>query len=201
VDQSDRITWNVTEWQAQLVIAYESSGCKISSLYKRLQEGTVKPGDKNYELTPYRLLRRKIHLPVGPTKALTLQSQLVIPKSMRHEMLALFHSNVMSGHFGRNKMYSKMLPVIWWPGIYKDIRKFVAQCVPCQRHKGAVHKNRPLFTTMPCHTWETACIDLVGPLPISDRGNIFVSLPTLSQNGRKQLPCLTNQNNRFRKPY
>ena len=62
--------------------------------------------------------------------------------------------------------------------MYKDIRKYVAQCIPCQRHKGSILKNRPLFSTMPNQTWETACIDLVGPLPLSDKGNKYICVIT-----------------------
>jgi hypothetical protein len=172
------IAWDVSEWRQRIYSSYSSSSCKVTDIYKRLLRGNKTKGDVNYQIDNFGLLRRKILLPTGPTKSMVLQTQLVLPTSIRDEFLEMFHKNILSGHFGRNKMYSKMLPLIWWPGMYRDIRKYVAQCIPCQRHKGSILKNRPLFSTMPNHTWETACIDLVGPLPLSDKGNKYICVIT-----------------------
>lgn len=178
IDDHDRNVWNVADWQQKLLAGYDQLGCKVSEVRRRIKQGCPNIGDLNYLIDNRGFLRRNISLPIGPTHEVVPQSQLVIPLPLRGELLEMFHANVLSGHLGRNKMYSKMLPHVWWPGMYRDVRRYVAQCVPCQRHKGTVLKNRPLFSTEPNHTWETACIDLIGPLPISDKGNKYICVIT-----------------------
>jgi transposase InsO family protein len=186
---TDILAWNMHAWRQQLLTAYQDpnvdSECKVCSIYNLLtttdngsDNTKVKGVAKGYTMDAGKLLRRNIEVPVGPEKTLVKQNQLVIPTSMRKQILNMFHEHPLSGHLGRNKMYFKMLPLVWWPGMYRDIRIHVACCVPCQRHKSATVKNRPLFSSIPNSIWDVACIDLVGPLPISEKGNKYICVIT-----------------------
>ncbi|ORD93019.1 hypothetical protein ECANGB1_1772, partial [Enterospora canceri] len=57
--------------------------------------------------------------------------QVVIPLSVRPAIIELAHDGV-SGHLGIQKTYKKVLHHFFWPGIKKDVSKFVKTCHICQ---------------------------------------------------------------------
>lgn len=56
-------------------------------------------------------------------------SRLVIPRSMRQDMLQRLHQ----GHQGINKCRALARSCIWWPGCSKDIQKMVLECETCEK--------------------------------------------------------------------
>jgi transposase InsO family protein len=168
----------------RLQIAFSVPGtspadCKLKELYQRLSRNEALPYDKFFELDSRKILRRRITTRVGPNEDEATRVQLVIPECLRQEVLALFHDNVLAGHLGRNKTYHLMLQHVWWPSIYKDVRKYIRSCTQCQRHKPMQNRrNRLLFSTKPNDIWDTANIDLVGPMPTSKNGNKYICVIT-----------------------
>jgi hypothetical protein len=70
-------------------------------------------------------------------------NQLCIPKcSMRENLLKEKHSGGLVGHFGHDKMFSKLNGSYFWPGMRTDVKKFVDRCRICQHTKGKKAKHR-----------------------------------------------------------
>jgi hypothetical protein len=64
-------------------------------------------------------------------------NQLCIPKcSMRDNLLKEKHSGGFAGHFSHDKTFSKLNDSYFWPGMRKNVRKFVSRCRICQHTKG-----------------------------------------------------------------
>jgi len=64
----------------------------------------------------------------------------------------------------------------WWPGIKKDINKYVQGCFKCQQNKvqhmkkaGELH-----FLTTPESPWKEISINIIGPLPKSNEKDVIV---------------------------
>ena len=64
----------------------------------------------------------------------------------------------------------------WWLGLKKDIKKYVQECFKCQQNKvqhqrkhGELH---PL--EIPQGLWQEISIDVIGPLPKSNRKDAIV---------------------------
>jgi len=64
----------------------------------------------------------------------------------------------------------------WWPGLKKDVKKYVQGCFKCQQNKiqhqkklGELH---PL--EIPQGPWQEISIDIVGPLPKSNEMDAIV---------------------------
>ena len=69
-------------------------------------------------------------------------ARVVIPKSLRKNILLLFHE----GHFGIERMKQLARTVVYWPNIDSDISKMGQQCGTCGQHQSAA-------TQAPVHPW------------------------------------------------
>ncbi|KMQ92088.1 integrase core domain protein [Lasius niger] len=95
-----------------------------------------------------------------------LGSRVVIPSEGRKTILETLHST----HPGVVKMKVLAKSYVWWPGITKDIEKFVARCEPCQE----VARNPPRENVHPWEytkdPWSRIHIDHAGPI----EGQLFL---------------------------
>lgn len=57
--------------------------------------------------------------------------RILVPKSLELEMLRKLHS----GHPGISRMYSRANSVLFWIGMYQDIKKFVQSCKTCLKYQ------------------------------------------------------------------
>ncbi|XP_045205850.2 uncharacterized protein K02A2.6-like [Mercenaria mercenaria] len=88
-------------------------------------------------------------------------TRIVVPKTLRHEILALGHE----GHPGMVLMKQRLRSKLWWPGMDKDIEKFCKECYSCQL-VGQSQKPEPMKRReLPSQPWEHLSADFLGPLP------------------------------------
>ena len=93
-------------------------------------------------------------------------NQIVIPNTLRTQVLKLAHI----GHLGINKTKNLMRSKVWWPGMDRDVSNLIKTCIPCQSstYEGA-EKSEPLrMTEVPTTPFSTLHIDLCGPFPSGD---------------------------------
>ena len=50
---------------------------------------------------------------------------IVVPESLRQEILTLNHIDWSAGHFGTFKTHRKVLQSFWWPSLLNDIKAFI----------------------------------------------------------------------------
>lgn len=182
-DQTYCIDLSSSSLKEKIKIAFENDSiygkyARVVLMYKKLKMGERVHEKCDFYLGTDMLLYRKTYAtsPLDGTRL--VKNQLVIPESLRKDILLLYHDNELGGHFGRNRMILSISDKLWWPGLTKDIRKYIASCEQCQRYKSTFKCNRPLFSSRPRHIWETACIDLVGPFPESAKGNKYICVIT-----------------------
>src|SRR6218665_2978246 len=102
--------------------------------------------------------------------------QLIVPSSLRTKVMELAHSSILGGHLGIHKTQERILSQFFWPGCYSDIARYCRSCDICQRTvpKGRVQKvpliKMPIIETV----WKRCVVDLIGPLPCSERGHRFI---------------------------
>ena len=59
-----------------------------------------------------------------------------MPKGdLRREIIQLHHDTPVRGHGGRWKMMELIGRNYWWPGITKEVGRYVEGCDTCQRYK------------------------------------------------------------------
>lgn len=88
-------------------------------------------------------------------------NKMVIPTSLRKRFLQLAHE----GHPGESAMKRRLRDRVWWPGMDREISKWVAICEGC-RLVGLPQKPEPMHRRLlPLEPWTDVAIDFLGPLP------------------------------------
>lgn len=122
-----------------------------------------------YQMTPSRyMLKKKEKYP-----------RLVIPESIKPEILKCYHDSVLVGHLGIKRTYYKISAIYYWPGMFQDITDYVRACIECNRRKGhQTTRVGELISLTTSEPWELAGIDIFGPLPTTARENRYVIVIT-----------------------
>lgn len=106
--------------------------------------------------------------------------KLVVPKEYRNSVLLECHDIPTSGHLGTFKTFHRVAQLYYWPSMRADITSYVRSCQVCQRTKPeqklpAGHMGKPII---PHHPWQILSIDMIGPLPRSNKGHQFIFVVT-----------------------
>ena len=100
---------------------------------------------------------------------------LVVPDSLKDEVLHHCHDIPLAGHLGVRKTYRKLKQSFIWFGRYIDTKLYVQTCSSSNKNK-KVNK-KPKFNLGQCHAaspLEKVHIDLLGPFPTSQAGNNYI---------------------------
>ena len=118
------------------------------------------------------VLCRKFHQVGG-----LVHTQTVVPSVLQEAVLAQLHNS--SGHFGIRKTIEKVKERFYWPGYEEDVEKWVRECSACQRRNPPQQLPRaPLGTIKVSRPFEKVSWAIMGPLPISSRGNKYIFVVT-----------------------
>ena len=111
--------------------------------------------------------------PVKPGEPTSLR--LLLPRSKVEEALRLCHAGTTGGHFCSRKTHDQVRRRFFWDNWKGDTERFCRQCDECVKyHRGKLAKQGPLRPVIPGTPYERWYIDLTGPHPRSDRGNIYI---------------------------
>jgi len=113
--------------------------------------------------------------PQGQGRRDDTRRQLVVPPSLRKAVMRSCHDDLMGGHLGLNKAYTRMRERYWWPTMYTDMREWIETCESCQAKKNPKTGKQGELEPIPVNRFlERVGIDLVGPLPVTPRGNKYL---------------------------
>jgi transposase InsO family protein len=102
------------------------------------------------------------------------QFVICAPRSMRNFILKRCHDNPLAGHLGFNKTLEIVQRHFHWEGCYSDVQGYVQNCLSCKKRK-AKSTPVPLQPVVEAtYPLEKLSLDIVGPLPKSDRGNRYI---------------------------
>ena len=82
--------------------------------------------------------------------------KLVIPHSMRAEMLTKIHTC----HLGIVKCKERARDILFWPRMAKDIEEVVSQCEICAEHRASNQREPMIMGEIPTRPWELVSTDL-----------------------------------------
>ncbi|XP_074318550.1 uncharacterized protein LOC141655365 [Silene latifolia] len=93
-------------------------------------------------------VRKRFH--VGNDGSLRFDERWCVPddEELKRKILTEAHSTRYFVHPGGEKLYKDLKKTFWWPKIKKEVAKFVARCLVCQRVKGE-HKRPPSIGMAP----------------------------------------------------
>lgn len=100
---------------------------------------------------------------------------MVVPVALRERILELVHGAVGSGHFGVTKTLRRLRQAFYWGQHRRDVEDFCRRCDRCTTRKGPPGRSHAQLQQFPVGSpMERVGVDVLGPLPLSDRGNKYV---------------------------
>ncbi len=101
--------------------------------------------------------------------------QLLVPHTLRSEVLRWVHGAAGAGHFGNSKTVRRLLQRFYWLGCRQDAELHVHCCDVCTARKGPSRRSHaPLQQYLVGTPMERIGVDILGPFPITEAGNHFV---------------------------
>ena len=114
--------------------------------------------------------RRKFHDTAGVETYL-----LLVPKSLRKEVMKLLHNNITAGHLGVTRTVTRIKDRFDWPSLREDVENWCRACTECQRAKNVTRKPRAkLRVSKVGAPMERVGIDILGPMTQTRRGYRYV---------------------------
>ncbi|ETV73078.1 hypothetical protein H257_12114 [Aphanomyces astaci] len=91
-------------------------------------------------------------------------SRIAVPcdYSLRQDILHELHDAPSGGHFGRDRTYTTVARLFWWPRLHKHVARYVASCDVCQSIKAVASTQAPLQSLeVPSEPWESISMDFM----------------------------------------
>jgi hypothetical protein len=107
--------------------------------------------------------------PNNPLRVLTPQEVTAVLYSL--------HNDPTSGHFGFQSTYHRIAIRYYWPQMGNDIKDYIKNCIICQR-RGKPKTREPLHPIKIGKPFQRIGMDIVGPLPITSKGNRYIIVAT-----------------------
>lgn len=102
--------------------------------------------------------------------------KIVVPKKYRTKVISDHHDNMLSGHAGVHKTFYRISRKFYWPRMEADVATYVRKCQVCLAHKPEHKAPAGYMLKRPGvdRPWELLSVDVVGPLPKSRNGNMYI---------------------------
>ena len=75
---------------------------------------------------------------------------VIIPKSLRPEMLTPIHSS----HVGGDACYRQARETLYWPNMQAEIKDFVSSCTTCNKYAHEQQKETMMLHELPTRAWQ-----------------------------------------------
>jgi len=90
-------------------------------------------------------------------------------KALRIEVIRLHYDIPMEGHGGQWKTVELVTRNFWWPGVTREVKRYVEGCDTCQQNKN--HTEQPVGKLMPNSipdkAWSHISADFITKLPLA----------------------------------
>ncbi|KAI9550717.1 pol polyprotein [Daphnia sinensis] len=108
------------------------------------------------------------------------QCQVVVPLSLRKQLLQEYHDSPLSGHMATRRTFLRLRDKYYWPTMLRDVKEYCTSCEPCalgrRVHRAKAYLNPLDLATRP---FEVLGLDFLGPIkPYSLQGNNYILVIT-----------------------
>jgi len=108
---------------------------------------------------------------------------------LRTEIIWLYHDVPVAGHRGRWKTTELVIRNYWWPGVTKDVGRYVDSCDMCQRMKNKTKVPEKLkLSKIPEKLWTHLMVDFImklllvaGKVVVCDRLSKMIHFVTTTE--------------------
>ena len=157
-------------WQqkttAEVIIIKENKTREENEILKEIRRNATRDNEV------VQALERNNGLTWEEDRVVYMEGRVYIPnnKKLKEEILKENHDLVDVRHPGQHRMLELLKRNYWWPGLKKDVKRYVQGCFKCQQNK--VQHQRKAGELHPLEIsqglWQEISIDIIGPLPKSN---------------------------------
>ena len=139
---------------------------------------------------PYmkQLCRQSTTDPIGPylmqNGLCFYKKRVVVPQTIRNQLLKEFHDSKMVGHSGVSRTFKRLAQQFYWPSMYQFVQEYITQCEVYQKTKTKTLAPVGLLQPFPIpfQVWDDITLDFVEGLPSShDKDSILVVVDRLNK--------------------
>ena len=105
------------------------------------------------------------------------ERRIYVPEGdLRKEIIQLHYDTPIGGHGGRWKMAELVARNYWWPGVMKEMGRYVNGCDACQRYKNwsKVPVGKLMPNAIPEKPWSHISADFITKLPLAQGYNAIL---------------------------
>jgi len=103
------------------------------------------------------------------------EGKVYVPKDnkLRAEIIRLHHDTPVGGHGGQWKTVELVTRNFWWPGVTKEVKRYVEGCDACQRNKNRTEQpaGKLIPNSIPEKPWTHISADFITKLPLAQGYN------------------------------
>ncbi|CAH1720138.1 unnamed protein product [Aphis gossypii] len=93
----------------------------------------------------------------------------------KQQIIYEHHDSPLGGHAGVSRTVKRLQINHNWRNIKKDVKRYIKNCELCQKNKSHNKTKQPmLITSTVVKPFERICLDIVGPLPKTLLGNMYI---------------------------
>ena len=90
-------------------------------------------------------------------------------EALRVKIIRLHHDTPIEGHGGQWKMAEMVTRNFWWPGVTREVKKYMEWCDVCQRNKNCTEQpaGKLIPNLIPDKAWTHILADFITKLPLA----------------------------------
>ena len=142
---------------AQLIANETRHDKTLSKVLKFVKDGWNEKPPADVDLKPFHTRRNELSV---DQNCVIWGSRVVIPESMRKDVLSLIHA----AHMGISQTKALARGYVYWPNMDAEIENIVKSCEPCQLNQKKPAKSTPHPWNKATEPWERIHIDFCGPI-------------------------------------
>ena len=173
-------------WSPQEIAEAQHRDPDVGNVLKRLEKDKSKPSPKELQnmsqmcraiWAQFELLQVKdgvlYILPRENKKRFA--ARIVLPEPLIKPALKQVHDGLEGGHLGQYKTVRKMQARFWRPGLTTTCHDYCSACLTCGKCKSRGKTPKaPLQPIASGYPMQRVHIDVIGPLPKSKKGNMYI---------------------------
>ena len=150
-------------------LVYYLTELQMPTHLNQQQQAAIKRKSRYFIVIEGQLYKKNKQEPHRPLKVVKINEVDII--------LYNLHSDPLAGHFALEETYRRIKIRYYWPQMYDDVRRYVQTCDECQR-RGKNKRTEPLHPIKVGQPFDRVGMDIVGPLPMTERGNKYIVVAT-----------------------
>jgi len=101
------------------------------------------------------------------------EGKVYVPKDniLRAKIIRLHYGMLVEEHGGQWKIVELVTRNFWWPGVMKEVKRYMEECGSCQRNKNCIEQlaGKLMPNSIPEKPWTHILADFITKLPLAQR--------------------------------